>query len=777
MGWLRRLALVALVACFAAPAHSQSDFGRTIVRHLKGPAVASASTITPQANYDVFSVTGTTTINYITTTGFLSGRRIVLVFAAALTVTHNAGSVPANTAPILLRGATNLTTAANLAVALVYDGANWIDEASAGGGPAGGAPDNAQYIVSAADGTLSAERVLTDTATMAWDFATAGQAKVSPVTASITYAMLQNVSAQHKCLGRVSASAGPVEEFDCTAAGRAILDDATAGDQRNTLGLGTIATQAASAVAITGGTGVFDAVTGLGIKDTDSSHKLVLQAGSNLGADRILTLTTGDSARTLTLNGDTTLSGTNTGDQTITLTSDVTGAGTGSFATTIANNAVTFAKMADIATDRLIGRDTASTGDPEAISVGGGLEFSGSTSIQRSALTGDVTATAGSNATTIANDVVTYAKLQNVSATDRILGRDTAGAGDVEELTVNGGLEFTGTGIQRSALTGDVTASAGSGSTTIANDAVTFGKFQNITDARLLGRSAGSSGDMQEITVGNGLSLSAGALTGTLDISGLTAGTVFNPFDDQIPIYDDSAAANRKMAWDDIGNGRNWTEFHEDFISGGPVVTNTKQGDVTITIGAGTAAFVATNNAQHPGVMRLSTSTGTTDTIGLMSDPTAIMGFGGGKAQYSAAIKIPTLSTAAQRFYVRTGFGDSTSAAPTDGCGFRVKDDVIGGEWEGWCTNNTATATLDTNVPPVADTWQNLSFEVNAAGTSVEFFIDGSSVGTIVSNIPSAASLRTFGIMPLTIIKSAGTTARTADIDYYRVLLNFTTAR
>jgi len=40
------------------------------------------------------------------------------------------------------------------------------------------------------------------------------------------------------------------------------------------------------------------------------------------------------------------LSGTNTGDQTITLTGDVTGTGTGSFATTIANNAVTNVKVA-----------------------------------------------------------------------------------------------------------------------------------------------------------------------------------------------------------------------------------------------------------------------------------------------------------------------------------------------------------------------------------------------------------------------------------------------
>jgi hypothetical protein len=55
--------------------------------------------------------------------------------------------------------------------------------------------------------------------------------------------------------------------------------------------------------------------------------------------------------------------------------------------------------------------------------------------LTRAALAGDVTAPQGSNTTTIANDAVTYAKMQNVSATDKLLGRSTAGAGDVEEIS------------------------------------------------------------------------------------------------------------------------------------------------------------------------------------------------------------------------------------------------------------------------------------------------------------------------------------------------------
>ena len=36
----------------------------------------------------------------------------------------------------------------------------------------------------------------------------------------------------------------------------------------------------------------------------------------------------------------------------------------------------------------------------------------------------------------VADDAVTYAKIQNVTATDKLLGRSTAGAGIVEEITL-----------------------------------------------------------------------------------------------------------------------------------------------------------------------------------------------------------------------------------------------------------------------------------------------------------------------------------------------------
>ena len=47
---------------------------------------------------------------------------------------------------------------------------------------------------------------------------------------------------------------------------------------------------------------------------------------------------------------------------------------------------------------------------------------------------GDITVSSSGATFTIDNGVVTYAKIQNVSATNRILGRDSSGAGVIEEI-------------------------------------------------------------------------------------------------------------------------------------------------------------------------------------------------------------------------------------------------------------------------------------------------------------------------------------------------------
>lgn len=97
----------------------------------------------------------------------------------------------------------------------------------------------------------------------------------------------------------------------------------------------------------------------------------------------------------------------------------------------------------------------------------------------------------------LADESVTFAKLQNIG-TDKILGRDTNGSGDVEELTVGGGLGFTN-----------------AGGIEIANNQVTYGKVQQVVASRLLGNPTGSLANVSEIPLGTGLAFQGGALVNT----------------------------------------------------------------------------------------------------------------------------------------------------------------------------------------------------------------------------------------------------------------------
>ena len=126
----------------------------------------------------------------------------------------------------------------------------------------------------------------------------------------------------------------------------------------------TLTNKTLTSPSINGGTHV--AITDFGVRSTGTgAFDLKFINTENLTANRNLTISLGDASRTLTLSGNATISGTNTGDQTITLTGNVTGSGTGSFSTTIANNVVTNGMLSTIATGTFKGRVTASTGNVE----------------------------------------------------------------------------------------------------------------------------------------------------------------------------------------------------------------------------------------------------------------------------------------------------------------------------------------------------------------------------------------------------------------------------
>lgn len=189
----------------------------------------------------------------------------------------------------------------------------------------------------------------------------------------------------------------------------------------------------------------------------------------------------------------------------------------------IADDAVTFAKMQNITTARLLGRNTAGTGDVELIrlAAGGSLEFS-TTNLQRAALTGDVTAAADSNATTIANDAVNNAKLRNSGALS-VIGRSANSTGDPADISATAA---TGAVLRESGsvLGFGTVATAG-----IADNAVTYAKMQDTAAASVvIGRGSASAGDPQELTTDQGVKIDGTTVLGPRRYSNTAASTIAN---------------------------------------------------------------------------------------------------------------------------------------------------------------------------------------------------------------------------------------------------------
>jgi hypothetical protein len=117
----------------------------------------------------------------------------------------------------------------------------------------------------------------------------------------------------------------------------------------------------------------------LGIKKNGNPNNLNIIIVEALTDNRNLTIVVNDGDRVLTIAGDSTISGVNTGDQLITLTGDVTGSGLTTFVATIANQAVTYAKMQLVsATKRLLGRVSAGAGSVQEILLGSGFDMNAS---------------------------------------------------------------------------------------------------------------------------------------------------------------------------------------------------------------------------------------------------------------------------------------------------------------------------------------------------------------------------------------------------------------
>lgn len=188
-----------------------------------------------------------------------------------------------------------------------------------------------------------------------------------------------------------------------------------------------------------------------------------------------------------------------------------------------------------------------------------------------------------------------------------------------------------------------------------------------------------------------------------------------------------------------------------------------------------TSAATNTFNG-HPGVIThialTSANAGIIAQQGAATANTIVLG--GGILTINWIFNIVAASSSSNRYTLDFGLSDSLSTtAPANGCWIAYSDNLNSGNW----TFNTSAASTPTNSnsSTAASTgWHNAQIVVNAAASSVQFNMDGVSLGTaITTHIPTIAVSPWFNIT-----WSVGTIAiGSVLIDLMYLQQNLTTAR
>jgi hypothetical protein len=183
-----------------------------------------------------------------------------------------------------------------------------------------------------------------------------------------------------------------------------------------------------------------------------------------------------------------------------------------------ASAAIALTQLASVATDVLLGRDTAGTGAIEVITLNATLSMTGAGALQRAALTGDVTAAAGSNTTAIAAGVIVDA---DVNAAAAIAGSKVNPNFGAQNITTTGVMSLGAT----PASAGDLRVRHGftlRGRNSANTDDRNIVQWGILTDYVILGASnAGSDTQL----VGDSITI-AGLQSTTISVAGSTVVSV-----------------------------------------------------------------------------------------------------------------------------------------------------------------------------------------------------------------------------------------------------------
>lgn len=225
-----------------------------------------------------------------------------------------------------------------------------------------------------------------------------------------------------------------------------------------------------------------------------------------------------------------------------------------------------------------------------------------------------------------------------------------------------------------------------------------------------------------------------------------------------------------------------WTTIErQDFI--GPTAAimylsdSLNTGAVAIATAAGAGGGLI---AGHPGILQLTTSTnaggvGCAFALGSVGQANWGPQLGGSEVRLFHIFKIDALSTVGEEFIFGIGSANNRALSAGGATGMWIEyDRLTSANWRYKTgTGGSGAAAAGTSSVAVTTGWHYCEIVVDEAAGSVEYFVDGVSLGTLTTGIPNGNWLTAMA----TIVKSAGTTARTVLWDYTHCEEIFAVAR
>lgn len=194
----------------------------------------------------------------------------------------------------------------------------------------------------------------------------------------------------------------------------------------------------------------------------------------------------------------------------------------------------------------------------------------------------------------------------------------------------------------------------------------------------------------------------------------------------------------------------------------GSTGTSTSQGDFYVKANSGgSGAGLGSSPFAASGISTSSSATGSgsigsTSQYVRPSDNTYL------SSTYNASLS--DFSDGTNTFTVRIGWMSSSNPAgePSNGVYFRYTDAVNSGNFQLVARASDTETVINTGIAPTNSTTspQSIKVVIDPSGAQAEGFIDGASVGTITTNVPTGANLGHYA----QIQKTAGTSSRTLQL-------------